>query len=177
MKTENDLDALIAALPKELNPERDLWPELEARLEPKWQVTTAKNPLESLLLKFKPYLSFAPHLWQSASVASVLVGVLFLGSQMFDDKVLLASSSLEQRALAMQLHYEHAKATQLLGLNEIHPAFEDWQVQMGILESAIKQVLEAVSQSPESDFLLGQLRFLYEQQQNFLQKVVQSGQI
>ena len=51
----------------------------------------------------------------------------------------------------------------------------DWQQQLAQWQQAIGQVQLALKYNPNEAVLLKQLRQLYSQQQNYLQKVVQSG--
>lgn len=76
---------------------------------------------------------------------------------------------------AIVYSFEQAKAKQLASMKTVDPVYADWQQQMAQWQQAIGQVQLALKYNPNEAVLLKQLRQLYSQQQNYLQKVVQSG--
>jgi hypothetical protein len=76
---------------------------------------------------------------------------------------------------AIVYSFEQAKAEQLASMKVVNPAYADWQQQLAQWQQAIGQVQLALKYNPNEAVLLKQLRQLYSQQQNYLQKVVQSG--
>lgn len=176
MKTEQQLDDLIAALPQELAPERDLWPQLEQRLQAQ---------LEPAQLEPSQKRSWQ-NWWPVASAASLLLAVLWWGqgeapSQLANQpsaavpEATAAAPVFADAATAISFQYQQAKAQQLAALTRVSPVFADWQQQLGYWDSAISQVQMALHYNPNDAGLLKQLRSLYNQQQQYLQKVVQSG--
>jgi hypothetical protein len=167
MKTEHELDALIAGLSSELKPSRDLWPELEQRLIP----AEIKNA-DTVLLRPNKWLSVPFAGAYVASAASVLFAVT-----LFWQPAALQPSAPVQAGLfnpqqvdaqtAIVYSYEQAKA--------VDPVYADWQQQLAQWQQAIGQVQLALKYNPNEAMLLKQLRQLYSQQHNYLQKVVQSG--
>ncbi len=175
MKTEHELDALIAGLPSELKPSRDLWPELEQRLT-EAQVKTA----EVLPLRPNKWLSVPFASAYVASAASVLFAVtLFWQPATLQESApvqpVLFNPQLVDAETAIIYSFEQAKAEQLASMTTVDPAYADWQQQLAQWQQAIGQVQLALKYNPNEALLLKQLRQLYSQQQNYLQKVVRSG--
>ena len=175
MKTEHELDALIAGLSSELTPSRDLWPELEQRL-------TDRNAAVSTVVQFKTsrWLSVPFASAYVASAASVLFAVtLFWQPAAWQPEAALQpqvfNPKLADAETAIVYSFEQAKAEQLASMKTVDPVYADWQQQMAQWQQAIGQVQLALKYNPNEALLLKQLRQLYSQQQNYLQKVVQSG--
>lgn len=175
MKTEHELDALISGLSKEIQPSRDLWPELESRLT-QAQVKTA----EVVPLKPNKWLSVP---FAGAYVASA-ASVLFAVTLFWQPAALQPPASVQPEVFNPQLvdaetaiiySFEQAKAEQLASMKTVDPVYADWQQQLAQWQQAIGQVQLALKYNPNEALLLKQLRQLYSQQQNYLQKVVQSG--
>jgi hypothetical protein len=175
MKTEQELDALIAGLSSELQPNRDLWPELEQRL-----TDSAAAETKVIAIKTNTWLSAPFASAYVASAASVLLAVTLFW-QPADIQSLTAKQSevFNPRSLdaqtAIVYSFEQAKAEQLASMKTVDPVYADWQQQMAQWQQAIGQVQLALKYNPNEALLLKQLRQLYSQQQNYLQKVVQSG--
>lgn len=175
MKTEQQLDDLIAGLPQELAPQRDLWPQLEQRL----QAQAEPGRVEPAGRSWQSW-------WSMASAASLILALLWWGqgkdpSQLGSQPVAAvpdvkaAAPGFADAASAISFQYEQAKALQLAALTQVNPVFADWQQQLGYWDSAISQVQMALQYNPNDAGLIKQLRSLYNQQQRYLQKVVQSG--
>ncbi len=175
MKTEHELDALIAGLSSELKPSRDLWPELEPRL-----ISAKIKNVDPVPLRPNKWLSVPFAGAYVASAASVLFAVT-----LFWQPAALQPSAPVQAGLfnpqlvdaqtAIVYSFEQAKAEQLASMRAVDPVYADWQQQLAQWQQAIAQVQLALKYNPNEAVLLKQLRQLYSQQQNYLQKVVQSG--
>lgn len=170
MKTEHELDALIAGLSNELKPSRDLWPELELRLTEHNTVTAEPEPLKTNRWLSVPFASA-----YVASAASVLLAVTLFWQPAAPVQPLVFNPQLVDAETAIVYSFEQAKAEQLASMKAVDPAYADWQQQLAQWQQAIHLVQLALKYNPNEALLLKQLRQLYSQQQNYLQKVVQSG--
>ena len=170
MKTEHELDALIAGLSNELKPSRDLWPELELRLTDRQSVTA-----EVVQFKTSRWLSVPFASAYVASAASVLLAVTLFWQPATPVQTAVFNPQLVDAETAIVYSFEQAKAEQLASMKVVNPAYADWQQQLAQWQQAIGQVQLALKYNPNEAVLLKQLRQLYSQQQNYLQKVVQSG--
>ncbi|EGM77916.1 hypothetical protein Rhein_2001 [Rheinheimera sp. A13L] len=170
MKTEHELDALIAGLSAELKPSRDLWPELEQRLtDPE---TMTKKVVQ---LKPNPWLSVPFASAYVASAASVLFAVTLFWQPAAPVQPQVFNPQMLDAETAIVYSFEQAKAEQLASMKTVDPAYADWQQQLAQWQQAITLVQLALRYNPNEALLLKQLKQLYSQQQNYLQKVVQSG--
>ena len=170
MKTENELDALIAGLSKELKPSRDLWPELESRLTEQKVLTAQLSPLKTSRWLSVPFASA-----YVASAASVLLAVTLFWQPATPVQTVAFNPQLVDAETAIVYSFEQAKAEQLASMKAVDPVYADWQQQLAQWQQAIQLVQLALKYNPNEALLLKQLRQLYSQQQNYLQKVVQSG--
>lgn len=170
MKTEHELDALIAGLSNELKPSRDLWPELELRLTKQETAMTEPVPFKTSRWLSVPFASA-----YVASAASVLLAVTLFWQPATPVQTLVFNPQLVDAEIAIVYSFEQAKAEQLASMKTVDPVYADWQQQLAQWQQAIGQVQLALKYNPNEALLLKQLRQLYNQQQNYLQKVVQSG--
>lgn len=170
MKTEHELDALIAGLSDELKPSRDLWPELEQRLTENTVIAAKVLPLRTNRWLSVPFASA-----YVASAASVLMAVSLFWQPPTQVQPPAFNPYQADAQTAIVYSFEQAKAEQLAGMRAVDPVYADWQQQMEQWQQAIGLVQLALKYNPNEALLLKQLRQLYSQQQNYLQKVVQSG--
>lgn len=172
MKTEHELDALIAGLCSDLKPSRDLWPELEQRLMERKAPTPEIIPLKTNRWLSVPFASA-----YIASAASVLMAVTLFWQPAAPKQPVVFNPQWLNAETAIVYSFEQAKAKQLARMTTVDPVYADWQQQLAQWQQAIGQVQLALKYNPNEALLLRQLRQLYSQQQNYLQKVVQSGQV
>jgi hypothetical protein len=170
MKTEHELDALIGGLSSELKPPRDLWPELEQRLTDNTAAAVNVLPLKTSKWLSAPFASA-----YVASAASVLLAVTLFWQPATPMQTVAFNPQLVDAETAIVYSFEQAKAEQLASMQTVDPVYADWQHQLAQWQQAIGQVQLALKYNPNEALLLKQLRQLYSQQQNYLQKVVQSG--
>jgi hypothetical protein len=110
-----------------------------------------------------------------ASAASVLLAVTLFWQPATPVHTVVFNPQLVDAETAIVYSFEQAKAEQLASMKVVNPAYADWQQQLAQWQQAIGQVQLALKYNPNEAVLLKQLRQLYSQQQNYLQKVVQSG--
>ncbi len=170
MKTEQQLDALIAQLAPALEPQRDLWPELSERLEPRRQ--PAYRSWLGVAAAAVLTLWFWPQqLPQEAEIA--LSGPLAGGHepQAETDVSLLAVS----QQLSRQLGEEQTR--QLKTLQQIPDGFSDWTQQIAIWNKAQSQIELALAFQPDNPKLIQQLQRLQQQQLNYIAKLVETSEL
>jgi hypothetical protein len=171
MKTEHELDALMAGLSADIKPSRDLWPELEQRLVQ----AAVQAPVAVVSIKTNKWLSVPFASAYVASAASVLMAVTLFWQPAAPVQPVALNPQFMDAETAIVYSFEQAKAEQLASMKAVDPAYSDWQQQMAQWQQAIGQVQLALKYNPNEALLLKQLRQLYSQQQNYLQKVVRSG--
>lgn len=195
MKTEQELQAQIDALAKDIEPQRDLWPELAARLAttaqlPQQQVPQQQVPQpQRLAAQTAQNNSPSWYWWSGAAAAAVLLSVLIWpqapdGTKLAQQKtaqpvVALADSEGEDAApqitkVQWQLtsDFDTQRAAMLAQINAVPEFYPDWQQQLAIWQQARQQVLLALSYQPDEPVLLLQLNKLQQQQIHYLQKLV-----
>lgn len=162
MKTEQELDKLISQLAPSIEPDRDLWPQLQAKLN----FARQRRPLQR---------------WLSAG-AALAATVAFIGllswqlTTLNDEQqqVITASTSNTPAMISAELQllqtFEQLKAQQLSNMVAPAPGFDNWQQQSGIWDQAIAQVRYALTFYPDEPQLLAQLQMLYQQQLAYLQQ-------
>lgn len=165
MKTEQELDQLIDALPSDLQPERDLWSSLADQLP-------ARKPVRKRRLSA---------LNQPMAVAAALTLMLVMGwravlvPQNTGPAIAGGDDVVEEEAVAAQVviaqQFEPIKAEQLSQLMPGSRNFGDWQYQIAAWDSAIGQVSTALDYYPDDPQLLAQMQRLYAQQIDYLRLI------
>jgi hypothetical protein len=204
MKTEQELQQRLAQLPIEMTPQRDLWPELAARLAATPQQAVAPEVLA--VPKVLPETVVAEISvksgWWLAAAAAVLLTV-WAPWQQFDSgqnvaqldlqtplsvaqtavyeplpdqmrPVSLGASSETQWRLMSD--FEQQRALQLAQIGQVPEIYQDWKQQLQIWRQATALVQLALHYQPDEPGLLRQLSQLQQQELAYLQKVVQSDQ-
>ncbi len=145
------LDEVISKLPKEIMPERDLWPSLQEKLPSRHSRDQRQAGVR----------------W---AAVFALCAVSILGWRYTLLPADAPSESLPSQ-LDLVLHYEQRKAEQMAEFGSVSASFADWQQQLGFWDQAVAQVQMALDFYPEEPTLLYQLETLYEQQLAYLQVV------
>ncbi len=192
MKTEQQLQAQIDALAKDIEPQRDLWPELAARLAITPQLQPAEAADTAPELEQRPELSW---FWWSGGMAAAVLLSVWLWPQAADVPTLAQqrpavsaepvpltlsgeSSTRLQPQAASQVQwqltsdFEIQRAALLAQVQQVPEFYQDWQQQLAIWQQARSQVLLALSYQPDEPVLLRQLSQLQQQQMHYLQKLV-----
>lgn len=170
MKTEQELDQLTAALPREMQPERDLWQSLEQQLPER------RQPQKRQMSRVNQMLGIAAALtlmlvvgWRALVVpddSSVPVAVTDAG---INEETGGTETLPPQYALTQQ--FESLKAEQLAQLTPGNNNFGDWQYQLASWDQAIDQVSGALDYYPGDAQLLAQMQGLYQQQIDYLRLI------
>lgn len=165
MKTEQQLDAMISQLAPAIEPQRDLWPELSTRLEPRQR---------------RGYAS-----WLGVAAAAVLT-FWFWPQQVPTAPQDIVSSAQGQsmpavslldvsRQLGLQLEQEQTR--QLKALQQIPDGFNDWAQQIAIWNKAQAQIELALQFQPDNQKLIQQLQRLQQQQLSYIAKLVETSEL
>lgn len=137
-----ELDKLLASLPAEIEPAQDLWPQLTKKL-------TARAQKRAFP-------------WFSGSLAAAVALLLVIWWQPFSSTPTTATlAQLEQQ-------YQQQLSLQLAAIEQIDPAYGDWQWQLALWQQAITQVQQALGFYPDDANLQQQLLSLYQQQLDYV---------
>ncbi|HDZ07947.1 hypothetical protein [Pseudohongiella sp.] len=166
MKSEQELDQLTAALPREMQPTQDLWPSLEAQLPERRPVKKRQ------LLRINQMLGMA-----AALALVVVVGwrVMLVPDDSAVPVAVKDTTMPDAGAVPvkyeMTRQFETIKAEQLAQMAPHSDNFGDWQYQMASWDQAIDQVSGALNYYPDDPRLLAQMQGLYEQQLDYLRLI------
>ncbi len=150
---EKDVLTQAQELPKELTPQRDLWPGIEQAIANTPQYGQPTKP-ESWQQLAKIAAAFAP-------VALVLS--IWLGSGSHEqidnnwNNPLVASYDIQKKQLLQKVNTEQ-------------PVVKNWQASMTELEQAEKALIQALKQQPEDPALMKMLNQVYQHQISLIKK-------
>ncbi|MCW8109154.1 hypothetical protein OPS25_11660 [Alteromonas ponticola] len=153
---EHELQRQLDTLPKEKQPQRDLWKGIELSLE-------AENPAES-----RSGLH-AKHIALAASFALVAMVSWFT----FKPIEPQTHDSLTGQSLVTALSNQHQQQMNALLVKfEGQPAVtENWQQQLQELDSAANAIKAALEEDPDNTALLKMLQNVYQQQMMLVERV------
>lgn len=137
-----NLDELVNALPTQIAPKQDLWPAIAQRLPVKHDKTTTN--------------------WYSRG--GIAAAVVLLALVWWQPNTSPATPSLQQ----LETGYQQQLSQQLTQLNQVDPAFGDWQWQLQLWRQAIAQIRAALVLYPDDPALRAQLIQLYQQQLDYV---------
>lgn len=139
---EAELRLALRGLRRDIEPGRDLWPGIAARL-PQQRMTRRPAPVWPLALAASMLLALGLA-WQAGpqDVRPVAVDA--------------PRTSLPETAEALTVHYQAA-----LRELDVHAPSASWQPGLEALDRSAEQVREALRHSPDSSLLLEQLRQIY----------------
>lgn len=172
MKTEQQLDQALQSLPLEIQPPRDLWPELAARIAETPQLPAPNRP------KYWHYATaaslVAALIWQIASPwqASEATAPQKLVHEITEVDVLAPFAVSDLRR-----EFEIEKSKQLANLRVIPQEFADYQRQLAIWQQAGQQVERALQLQPDDPKLIRKLTKIQQQQIDYINRMVQVGQL
>lgn len=163
MKNDQDLEQAIAALPREIQPERDLWQSLEQ------QLPARTAPARRRIPRLNRYIGIAAMLLLTMAVGWRLMVVPdYPGISVVTDQQAVEDEEPLPTQYVIANIYETAKAEQLAQASLPGEYFGDWQYQLATWDSAIRQVRDALAFYPDDPRLLSQMQVLYEQQMDYL---------
>jgi len=199
MTTEQQLDARIAALPKQLEPATDGWDAFAARL-----AVTPQAKVEPMLPSERTPTTVAPALrvrpaanqpryWLTAAAAAGFAVVTLwllkpvpVSAPQVAQQIESTSSTLtpriQSRDVVQQLRQQREKllaqvgSAQLKQLHQVPQGFENWQQQLAIWQQASSQLEQALQQQPANRRLLRQYQQLQQQQLKYMHKLTELSQ-
>ncbi len=199
MTTEQQLDALIASLPKQLEPATDGWDALAARL-----AETPQAKVEPMPPSEQTQTTVAPAWMQrpaanqpryglAAAVAAgfALVALWLLKpmpvsesqvAQQLESTTVATQPHTQSRDVVQQLRQQREKLlaqvgrAQLKQLQQVPQGFENWQQQLAIWQQASGQLEQALQQQPANRRLLRQYQQLQQQQLKYMHKLTELSQ-
>lgn len=158
---EFDFDGAVEALPREIMPNEDLWPEIHRRIN----ATTSR---------------VVPMMVIAASFVLFVGGVLIwpqMGSRDWrGDSLSLNGSQVENIFIAsvgfdMDKAFEKQRSHLLSKFGEGHALTKNWRDQLNELEDARKAIKDSLEKNPENFYLLKALQNIHEQQLNLITRV------
>jgi len=166
VKSEQELDQLTAALPREMPPQQDLWPALEAQLPERPAQKRRQTSLDNRMLGMAAALALVVVVgWRVMLVPGDSTVPVAVNETTMPD----VDAVPVQYQMARQ--FETIKAEQLAQLAPRSDSFGDWQYQMASWDLAIDQVSGALDYYPNDPRLLAQMQSLYEQQLDYLRLI------
>ena len=153
---EQVLQEKLDALPREIQPQRDLWPGIDLALEN--QTHHANKPV----------------LWAGIAASIAVFGLVGLLSLNTVTSPTLKPIELDQMVSGMSAQHEKQKQF-LLTSYEQQPALTDnWRDQLKELDSAATVIKTALEEDPGDTNLIKLLQQVYQQQIKLIQSVHQS---
>lgn len=142
---EVSLAQALDALPRDIAPERDLWPELIQRLPEQNRTSTI------------------PRWVAAAALAAIALSFWLIPSP--PTAPVATTAPINSTAASLALIYDQEKTTQMAMLNGVNPNIDR---QLAIWDDAIEQVENALQYYPDQAQLLQQLNRLHQQQLHYL---------
>lgn len=154
----SSLDQLVSSLPREKQPDRDLWTGIDYAIS-QAQLGNSKHATpKAIKMSIKPIYALA------ASVCLIaVVGVFSFQS----------GKSASGQALVQQLSEQHLAQKNALIVNfEGRPAVtENWQAQLQELDDAAVAIKKALANDPNNTALLKMLKKVHQQQIMLIERV------
>lgn len=157
---EQQLDKAISQLNSQITPQRDLWPDIVAKLD----ITTQPEPVSA------PTHTSKPKRWYWGVAAMLGLLSVFGWQQALVPGISSTTAAMPSAELILLQVYEQQKATQLSQMVAVAEGFDNWQQQIHVWDQAIAQVRQALTFYPDEPQLLAQLQSLYQQQLSYLQQ-------
>ena len=154
---ERRLQDALDALPREVRPQRDLWPGIE----------------HALLLPQRPEVAWYRHGALAASLLLVLASSLYFGTQQSAQR--MPNSVVEEFLATLQDEHELNKQTLLIRYEDQQPYYPDWERQLLELEQAEAAIFDALRDDPQNLEMIEILRGVQQKQLNLIDKVFEPG--
>ncbi len=153
---EELLQEKLDALPREIQPEQDLWPGIDHALEHEVSHTNSSNR------------------WIGIAASIAVLGITGLLTLNYFSKPEIDNAGINQAVANMSREYEGQKQL-LLAHYQQQPALTDnWQQQLEELDSAATVIKAALENDPNDANLIRLLKQVYQQQLTLIQSVHQA---
>jgi len=167
--SDNTLLSYVDKLPKEMEPQRDLWQGIEHAIQDKKQQNTFVNKQRY----------FVPAAWAASLIAAVLVGwVTFSPTPQITEPLVVSNenvlpSNAKQLIETMQVSFQQQKQALLVsyGQPDMSHLSANMQAQFEVLAQARKTIEKALLNDENNIDLLNLLRFTQQQELNLLQQL------
>lgn len=168
--SDQRLTSLVNKLPKEMQPQRDLWPGIERAIENISQQDSSKNNKITVL----------PMAWAASIIAAVLVAwIAFapttsqLSSALTANNAPTVQFDTEAMVSSMQVNFQQQKQAMLVsyGKPDMTNLPINMQNQLVELAQARKTIEKALIDDVNNVDLLNLLRFTHQQELNLLQQL------
>lgn len=179
---EQQLEQALQNLPLEIQPSRDLWPELSARLAVTAQHVDEPQPEQPKgrfwhAIAAALVLSLLWPLWQGLNSDTEMLASNTTETPFVDNQTLAMSQNLSPVAATLLSEFEREKSRQLAQLTQVPIEFADFQRQLDIWQQASAQVTLALEFQPDDPKLLKQLTRIQQQQIHYISRLVRMGQM
>lgn len=154
---ERRLQDALDALPRDVLPQRDLWPGIE----------------HALIQPERTHVAWYRHAALAASVLLVLATSLYFGTQQSMQR--LPNSFVEQFLATLQDEHELNKRMLLVRYENQQPYYPDWERQLEDLEQAEAAIFEALRDDPQNLEMIEILRSVQQKQLNLIDKAFGPG--
>lgn len=163
---EQQLELTLQRLDSDIQPGRDLWPDIESRLSAQQnERCVGIGPDVTVVSQ-----SNRPAWLELASAAAVVLVALVGWQLAVLPSPAQRSAALPSAELMLLQVYEQQKARQLAQVTAIAEGFDNWQQQLSSWDQAIAQVRQALQIYPDEPQLLAQLQQLYQQQLAYIER-------
>ncbi|SNY45075.1 hypothetical protein SAMN06297280_0830 [Arsukibacterium tuosuense] len=156
---EQQLELALQQLERNIQPERDLWPDITARLDTLDKPATAASAAAN-----------RPGLLSLASAAALVLVALVAWQLVVLPLPAQRSAAMPSAELMLLQVFEQQKSRQLAQVTAIAEGFDNWQQQLSVWDQAIAQVRRALQLYPDEPQLLAQLQQLYQQQLAYIER-------
>jgi len=170
MKSDAELEQLVAQLSPTIEPQTDLWPALQARIQQTEQWQAMSEPRRSMRLHW-----FA--------MAASVVFMVWLTPRFFIESSSLpeanAHAELSPISVAAQLANQRNKTFNAIGskqlklVQRIPEGFQNYQQQLAIWQQASAQLEAAIELQPDNRRLQRQYQQLQQQQLSYLSRMAE----
>ena len=161
-KKTQSIQEAAQTLPRDIQPERDLWQGIALGIEQDDErLTQSDRPVRRSQ-------------WQLAAAASVMFVALFgwyLVNGMQAGPAVNQQPSVEQLAARMSQQHQVQKNALLVSVQNQPALTENWQQQLSELDDAAAAIKAALEQDPDNVALLKMLQNVYQQQISLIERV------
>lgn len=163
---DKQLELALQQLERNIQPERDLWPDIAARLDEQDNPATAGSTAANRPVMHRD----KPGLLSLASAAALVLVALVAWQLAVLPPPAQRSAVMPSAELMLLQVFEQQKARQLAQVTAIAEGFDNWQQQLSVWDQAIAQVRRALQLYPDEPQLLAQLQQLYQQQLAYIER-------
>ena len=159
------LQYAVDELPRDIQPERDLWQGIELGIERRAVAESQSKSDVVALPKFSQW-----HYSAAASFVAVVV-IAWMGMQQLSAPVGQQSTGVIELAELLTEQHQAQKQQLLVSLQSEQPLTENWQEQLAELDDAAIAIKAALAQDPNNAALLKMLQNVYQQQMSLIERV------